>query len=133
MSNIVKLNMTNGVPMIDFYLWDRNKSIYRNTLAILDTGAGVTTICRDVLSTLGYDPDTSTTKRRVSTASGFEEVTELMVHKIRLGNVVFSDVIVHAHDFPMDSYAFAVVGMNVLKFFDIKISFTGNEAIFERL
>ena len=133
MSNIVKLNMDNGVPMIDFYIWDRNKSIYRNTLAVLDTGASVTTISKDLLMALGYDADASSTKRKISTASGLEDVAEVMVHKIRLGNVVFSDVIIHGHTFPPMNYSSAVVGMNVLKYFDIKLSFTANEALFERL
>ena len=133
MSSIVKLNMNNGVPVIDFYIWDRNKSIYRNTLAVLDTGAGVTTICKDFLSALGYDSDATTTKRTISTITGYEEVSEVMVHKIKLGSVVFSDVIIHAHPFPPESFTTAVVGMNVLKYFDIKFSFNGNEAVFERI
>ncbi|MCL2046753.1 MAG: retroviral-like aspartic protease family protein [Oscillospiraceae bacterium] len=132
-SNIVKLHMHNGVPMIDFYLWDRNKSVYRNTLAILDTGASVTTVCKDLLNALGYENDTASAKRKAATASGMENVSEVMVHKIRMGNVVFSDVIIQGHDFPQDSYAVAVVGMNVLKYFDIRLSFNGNEATFERI
>ena len=130
MNNIVKINMYNDIPMIDIYLWDVNKRIYRNMLVVLDTGASVTTLSKDILYTLGYEVG-SKKKTRVTTASGVEYVAEIIAEKVRIGSMELENVKLYGHTFPQESFAVGVVGMNVLKYFDIHLLFSKNEIIFD--
>ena len=130
MNNRVKVNMLSDIPMLDVYLWDIEKSVYRHMLAVLDTGASVTTLSKDFLYELGYTVDTKT-KSRITTASGVEYVSEINAPKIKIGNVELFDVKIYGHTFPQESFTSGVIGMNILKQFDIHLLFSKNEIIFE--
>ena len=132
MSNIVKVNMINDIPMIDIYLWDKKKSVYRNMLVVLDTGASVTTLSKDILFALGYDVDAKL-KSRITTASGVEYVSEVIAEKIKIGNIEFPNVKIYGHTFPQESFSIGVIGMNILKCFDIHLLFSKNEIVFESI
>jgi predicted aspartyl protease len=70
-------------------------------------------------------------KSRITTASGVEYVAEITAEKIKIGNIELSDIRIHGHTFPQESFATGVVGMNVLKLFDLWLLFSKNEIIFK--
>ena len=115
------IDMTSGVPLVYAKLWSRKDAVFRPILLLLDTGATVTTISKDILHLLGYD---GKAKTRITTASGIEYVDEMILDKIMLAGFELHDVMVYAHTFPQESFASGgVVGINVLSKFDLYLSF----------
>ena len=119
----IPIDMSSGVPMMDFHLWSRTKGVYRSIFALIDTGATITTLSKDVLILLGYD-FTETTKKRIGTASGYEYVDEVYLDKVLIGEFELNNVAVYAHNFPQNNLlSGGVIGMNILSQFEMFISF----------
>ena len=104
-------------------LWNRAKNKYSTMSIVVDTGASVTTISKDILFRAGYDVMAGVSKR-ITTASGIEYVKELVIDRIRLDQYEINNVLVYAHTFPQESFASGVLGLNVLSMFDVNLLFS---------
>ena len=124
----IKLTMYNDIPIVDVYLWSKKQNIYKNILAVIDTGASVTTLSKDILFMLGYDV-TNAVQSRIITASGIEYVSEVKLEKLQLGKIELFDIKVYAYTFPQETFSTGVIGMNILKDFDLYLLFSRNELI----
>ena len=124
----IKLTMYNDIPMINVYLWSKKQNVYKNIVAVIDTGASVTTLSKDTLVMLGYDV-VNAEQSRVITASGIEYVSKLNLEKVQIGNIELFDIKVHALTFPQESFTMGVIGMNILRDFDLYLLFSQNELI----
>ena len=117
------IDLFSGLLMTDIDLWNNAKNKYSSISIVIDTGASVTTISKDILFRAGYDVSSGASKR-ITTASGIEYVKEVTVDKIRLGTFEMNDVLVYAHTFPQESFATGVLGLNVLSKFDVNLLFS---------
>ena len=119
----LRIDPFSGLVMVDIGLWNKMKNSFSKLSIIIDTGANVTTISNDILFRAGYDIASGTTKR-ITTASGIEYVKQIVVEKIKLDTFEMNDVLVYAHTFPQESFSSGVLGLNVLKEFDVNIMFS---------
>ena len=126
MSTILDISYLSSLVMVNVGLWNKNTDNYGNLLITVDTGASITTISKDILHTLGYDVS-SGKKTRIITASSVEYVNDVTLEKIRLGSIELVNVKVYAHNFPESSFSMGVLGLNVLKQFDVYFHFSKNE------
>jgi clan AA aspartic protease (TIGR02281 family) len=125
------MNFLPELIMIDVRLWNRNTNDYSKMMITLDTGASVTTISTDLLHSIGYDT-TGGKECRIITASGVEYVKSVYLDKIKIGSFEIENVIAYAHTFPESSFSLGVLGLNVLRQFDINLLFSKNEIEFTK-
>ena len=112
-----------GPLFIDVDVWDKKKNRFKTGMLTFDTGATVTTISKEVLHHLGYDVQNGKVQR-ITTASGIEYVREVVVDKIRLGDIEIENVTAYAHNFPEEGFSTGVIGLNILSKFDISLLFS---------
>ena len=129
---ILRMDLFTGLVMSDIKLWNKKKHSYSSLSIVIDTGASVTTISKDVLFRAGYNVTDSVT-RRITTASGIEYVKELTVDKVLIDKLELYDILVYAHTFPQESFSSGVLGLNVLSKFDIKMLFSKKLIEFEKV
>jgi len=123
MKTVLAMNLLAKLIMVDVSVWDRSENKYRDLLITVDTGASVTTISTDILHTLGYDT-TQGNEQKIITASSVEFVKETTIDKIKLGDFELENVQVYAHTFPESSFSLGLIGLNVLKEFDVNFLFS---------
>ena len=126
MNTVLDISYISDLVMVDIDLWNKKTNDYSRMLITVDTGASITTISKDLLHTLGYDVSTGK-KSRIITASSVEYVNEVTLEKIQLGNQVLENVMVYAYTFPESSFSMGVLGLNVLKQFDVYFHFSKKE------
>ena len=126
MSITLDLSYISELVMVDIGLWNKKIKNYSRMLITVDTGASVTTISTDVLHTLGYDVS-SGKKYKIITASGVEFMNVITLEKIRLGNIELKDIKAYAHTFPESSFSMGVIGLNILKQFNVYFHFSKKE------
>jgi len=125
----VKLSRVSGLLFLDIGLWSTRESKYRNMAIMLDTGASVTTISENILSSLGY---TSPGKSiLVTTAGGAVKVNTKPVEKMKIGAIEIENVDVYSHTFPDECFSDGVLGMNVLDHFNFKVDLDAQIIDFE--
>lgn len=126
MKTVLDMSFLSELIMVDINLWNKAINDYSHMLITVDTGASVTTISTDILHTLGYD--TSIGKEtRIITASSVEYVKSVTIDKMRLGRIELDSIEVYAHTFPESSFSLGVLGLNVLRKFDISLLFSKKE------
>jgi len=132
MKTILPMRGLYNLIMIDVHLWNINRQNYDQMLITIDTGASVTTVSSDILVKLGYDVALGE-NRRITTASGVEYVKSINISKLKIGNFELSDIEVYAHSFPQESFSLGVLGLNVLRNFDVNLLFSkGRIELLER-
>ena len=120
----LKINIVNGLMYTDIGAWNANKHKYCDMSVLVDTGAAITTIPDSILKGLGCLTYNKTTK--VRTASGIEEMREVIIPKIKLGNVELENIAVHSYHFPYKFDFDGILGMNVLREFNFSVDFDEN-------
>jgi len=128
----LKMELFSGGLYIPIQLWSVAENRYRRISLMLDTGASVTTISPEIFHQLGYEP-TQVNSATITTASSVERVSQFMLQSIKLGDIELHNVEAYAHKFPEESFAIGVVGLNVLRQFDIQLLFSQNLIILEKI
>lgn len=123
MKTVLDMSFTTELVMVDISIWNRSVSNFSQMPITVDTGASVTTVSSDILHKLGYDISSGKV-RRVITASSVEYVRSVIIDKLRLGAIEIEDVEVYAHTFPESSFSLGVLGLNVLRNFDVTLLFS---------
>jgi len=123
MRSILPMTSFRGLIMIDIKIWDKKKHDFINMFITLDTGASITTVSTNMLQRIGYDTSLGN-KKRIITASNIEYVSSVSIDKIKIGKFEINNVEVNAFTFPPESFTFGVLGLNVLKMFDINLLFS---------
>jgi predicted aspartyl protease len=118
----IKMELSSGLLMAEVGLWSRDEQLFRNMNITVDTGASVTTISKDILLQLGYVPQNKG-KAIITTASGIEYVDRFVLDKMKLGTMEISGILAYGHIFPEESFSLGVLGLNVLRQFDIQLLF----------
>lgn len=104
------------------------KNSFENMLITFDTGASNTVISKDILHLLGYEFENKE-KIRIITASGVEYVDVTVIDKFKIGKFVLEDVKVYGHTFPEASFSMGVLGLNIIKRFDMSLFFSTGELV----
>ena len=126
MNAILDMSFISELVMVDIQLWNKRINDYSQMLITVDTGASVTTISTDLLHILGYNISNAR-EYRIITASSVEYVKSVVLDSIMLGNIKLENIEVYAHNFPESSFSMGVLGLNVLKRFDIFFRFSKKE------
>jgi len=121
----VKMDISGGSLLVGIRLWSIIENRYRWAYLTFDTGASITTISPEILYQLGYDP-LDKRKAVITTASGVERVSCFKLVKLKIGGIELYDVDVYAHKFPEECFSIGVIGLNVLRCFDIELLFSQN-------
>jgi len=114
--------MFGGVLQIGVRLWSRTQNKYRWLYLTFDTGASVTVLSPEILYQLGCIPLNE--NATMTTASGVEQVRRFKLDKMIIGDIIIDDVEVYAHKFPEECFSVGVVGLDILKSFDLEILFS---------
>ncbi|MCL2168470.1 MAG: retroviral-like aspartic protease family protein [Defluviitaleaceae bacterium] len=119
----LEMEFFGGAVYVSVWLWSVTENRYLPISLMFDTGASFTTISPELLDELGYKPAFSQ-KIQVRTASKIEQMSRYKMDSIKLGNVALHDIEVRSHKFPETSFSSGVVGLNVLRHFDIEMLFS---------
>ena len=90
---------------------------------VLDTGASITTITIEAAIAIGCDPATSKKRIEMITASGTEYAPVITIPTISFLQFTLHQVEVVCHNLPPQALASGLLGLNVLKRFDIHLNF----------
>ena len=121
----VKMDIFGGSLFVSTRLWSRAENKYRWAYLTFDTGASITTISPEILYQLGYEP-AGKNKATITTASSVERVPCFKLDKLKIGDIEIDDVAVYAHKFPEECFSLGVIGLNVLRCFDVELLFSKN-------
>ncbi len=100
---------------------------FRLVLA-LDTGATSTVINVDPLVAAGYDPATTTERKRITTGSGVEYAAVVRVSSLEALGQEVSGFPVLAHTLPPSTGVDGVLGLDFLRARRLEIDFTKGES-----
>ncbi len=92
----------------------------------LDTGATLTSIPGDAALSIGCDPTKSRRKIEILTASGTEYVSIVTIPTFQIWEATLKNIDVICLDMPPKSNVSGLLGLNVLKCFDIFLKFSSN-------
>jgi clan AA aspartic protease (TIGR02281 family) len=117
----IPLEMKTGVIVFDVLL--HGKKDKRLLKMVLDTGATITTIPTEIALAIGSDP--AKTKKRIEmiTASGIEYVPVVIVPKVTFLGLTVENVEVACLNLPPQSAVSGLLGLNILKEFDVFLKF----------
>ena len=114
-------NNRRGVLRIDIQIWMPNIRTYAKAPAVFDTGA-YKTIIDERLAKLLQIPITGDENTTTVTAMGLVAVKSAVLPKIFLGTKSISNIPVNVMKLPEELETRCILGMNVLREFDIAIS-----------
>lgn len=97
---------------------------------ILDTGATITTIPTETAIAIGCSPIKSKRKIELITASGIEYAPVVTVSKLKIFTFELRNIDVVCHDLPPQSLASGLLGLDILKQFNIHLDFLDNSLEF---
>ena len=120
---VIAMQTFSNLLMIEIELWNTVENIYKPLFLTFDTGASVTTISTEILCQLGYEPNDKGNVM-ITTASDVVRVAQYKMDKMKIGDIEIMDIDVYAHKFPEECFSLGVIGLNVLRYFDIELLFS---------
>lgn len=115
------INLENKIILIEAVFFGKRDK--KSIKMVFDTGASITTIPKEVALLIGCDPVKSTKKIEIITASGTEYVPLVLIPKIELLGFTMNNVEVACLDLPSQSIASGLLGLNILRSFDVFLGF----------
>jgi len=119
----IKMELFGGGLYIPVRIWSKVENKYKRISLTLDTGASVTTLSPEIFYVLGYEPSTNP-KMKLTTASSVTYVSHYTLDAIKLGDIELNAVDAYGLKFPEESFSMGVIGLNVLRQFDIELLFS---------
>jgi predicted aspartyl protease len=119
----IEMDMFRGTLLINTGLWSRTENAYKLAYLTFDTGATTTVISPKILHKLGYEPLTKA-KTAIITASEVTYVSEFILDALKINDIELKDVEVHALELPEESFSVGVIGMNIIRLFDVELLFS---------
>ena len=104
-------------------LWSAREGEYKQIYLTFDTGATTSTLSTFVIENLGCR-HLSDDKIALATASGVEWASKHILDKIMIADIEIFEVEVLCLDFPEESFSSGVIGLNVLRNFDVELLFS---------
>ena len=123
METQVKMELYGNGLYIPVQLWSVIENKYKDISLTLDTGASVTTMTPEIFYALGYEPSAKP-KMKLTTASDVTYVSHYMLDAIKLGDIELNNIEAYGLKFPEESFSMGVIGLNVLRQFDVGLIFS---------
>jgi clan AA aspartic protease (TIGR02281 family) len=117
----IPLNLDETVILIEALFSGRRDA--KPLKMILDTGATITTIPNEIAIAIGCDPAKSTRRIELITASGTEYAPVITVPKVEFLGITLHKVEAICHNLPPQSLGSGLLGLNILKNFDVLLKF----------
>ena len=111
-----------GIIFIEVSLISKSRKIIPLKM-VLDTGATITTVPIEAAIAIGCDPAKSKKRIEMITASGTEYAPVVTIPEVRFLGFKLKDVAVICHNLPPQATVSGLLGLNVLKRFDIFLKF----------
>lgn len=93
---------------------------------VVDTGASITSIPSDIALSIGIDPSKTTKKIEIITASGTEYVPVIIVPSVQFLGFGLKNVEIACLNLPPQSTVSGLLGLNILKKFNLSFKFREN-------
>ena len=119
------LDLDRGIILVEVVFVGRNKKIIPVKM-VMDTGASITTIPVEVAVALGANPAKSRRRIEMTTASGMEYLPMVTIAGVKFFNFEINNVDVVCHTLPPGSAVLGLLGLNILKRFNIHLKFREN-------
>ena len=113
---------------VDFYIsavgitveiWNNNLKKFSKCDMVFDTGASMTTIDTSIAIRSGYNLIDAENVTVSGVGDGFISAKRIILRDFLIGGVAIGPVMVDVVDFPVNGNTFALLGMNVIKEFDV--------------
>ena len=104
---------------IEVEIWNNNLGKYSRCDMVFDTGASMTTIDTSIAFRAGYDLMAAESVTVSGVGDGAIPAKRIVLRNFKLGGIAIGPVLVDVLDFPVNGNAFALLGMNVIKEFDV--------------
>ena len=113
---------------VDFYIssvgitveiWNNNLTKFSKCDMVFDTGASMTTIDTSIAIRTGYNLRDAENVTVSGVGDGAISAKRIVLRDFKLGGVALGPVTVDVLDFPVNGNAFALLGMNIIKEFDV--------------
>ena len=104
-------------------IWNNNLQKFSKCDMVFDTGASMTTIDTSIAMRTGYNLKNAENVTVAGVGDGAIAAKRILLRDIRLGGVAVGPVMADVLDFPINGNAFALLGMNVVKEFDVIAKF----------
>ena len=124
----LKMDFFVGNLCVDIKIWSKKEEQFKKALAIFDTGAHTTHIDTNTLKLLGYDLDNAAKSFINTVGSSNIRVKNTVIDNIKIGDLELGAVSVNFSELSDVATTF-ILGMNVIKEFNIKLDFK-NEIIY---
>ena len=117
---------------VDFYvssvgitveIWNNNLNKFSKCDMVFDTGASMTTIDTSITIRTGYNLTEAENVVVSGVGDGAISAKRVVLRDFKLGGVSIGPVVVDVLDFPVNGNAFALLGMNVIKEFNVIAKF----------
>gem|GEM_PF-221064 len=120
----IDIKNKNDIIICDVVFVGRKNS--REVKMVLDTGANITTISKDVALGIGCDPINSKRRMEFITANGIAYAPIITIPKLKVFSFTLENVDLICHDLPSRSPVLGLLGLSVLKKFNISLRFLDN-------
>ena len=113
---------------VDFYvssvgitaeIWNNNLKKFSKCDMVFDTGASMTTLDTSIAIRTGYNLIDAENVIVSGVGDGAISAKRIVLRDFKLGGIAIGPVMVDVLDFPENGSAFALLGMNVIKEFDV--------------
>ena len=117
---------------VDFYvssvgivaeIWNNNLNRFSKCDMVFDTGASMTTIDTSIAIRSGYSLTDAENVVVSGVGDGAIPAKRIVLRDFKLGGIVIGPVMVDVLDFPINGNAFALLGMNIIKEFNVIAKF----------
>jgi len=117
---------------VDFYvssvgitaeIWNNNLDRFSICDMVFDTGASMTTIDTTIAIRTGYSLIEAENVVVSGAGDGAISAKRVILRDFKLGGVAIGPVVVDVLDFPVNGNVFALLGMNIIKEFDVIAKF----------
>lgn len=124
-SNVVKIPLDVKIKpdVIVFKVLLKGRRGFRIIKMVLDTGASITTIPAEIAFAIGCDPAKPKKRIEMITASGTEYVPVVAIPEIKFLGFTLKNIEAACLNLPPQSLVSGLLGLNVLKEFDILLAF----------
>ena len=123
---------------VDFYfssvgitaeIWNNNLKRFSKCDMVFDTGASMTTIDTSIAIRTGYSLENAGNVTVSGVGDGAIPAKRLILRSFKLGGVIIGPVMVDVLEFPVNGNVFALLGMNIIKEFDITARFKDKRTV----
>ena len=119
----IGMKMYANLVVVHSDLWSIRSNGFRDFILAIDTGSSKTVIDKAVLQKAGYNVDSGRV-HKITTASKVEQINEVAVDKLQIGDLVIENMVVYAHSFPAELFISGLLGLDVLSQFDVNFLFS---------